>query len=84
MERHNASSDERVRLSLLAVDSHGYTYPTMAIAKLLGFDPCPRLRDLAERKPFVPRGLKATSSGSSRSPPPLMIFFERLYPIARH
>jgi TnpA family transposase len=28
----------------------------MAIAKLLGFDLCPRLRDLRERKLFVPRG----------------------------
>lgn len=28
----------------------------MSIAKLLGFDLCPRLRDLAERKLFLPRG----------------------------
>ena len=28
----------------------------MAIAKLLGFDLCPRLRDLAERKLYLPRG----------------------------
>jgi TnpA family transposase len=28
----------------------------MAVAKLLGFDLCPRLRDLAERKLYLPRG----------------------------
>ncbi len=42
--------------SLLAVDIHGVTNVAMAIAKLLGFDLCPRLRDLRERKLFVPRG----------------------------
>jgi TnpA family transposase len=31
----------------------------MAIAKLLGFDLCPRLRDLAERKLYLPRGFNA-------------------------
>jgi TnpA family transposase len=39
--------------------THGYTNPGMAIAKLLGFDLCPRLRDLAERKLFLPRSLEA-------------------------
>jgi TnpA family transposase len=42
-------------LARLAVDTHGYTYPGMAIAKLNGFDLCPRLRDLAERKLYLPR-----------------------------
>lgn len=56
--RYNDSTD-RVRLSLLAVDTHGYTNPAMAISKLLGFDLCPRLRDLAERKLFLPRILEA-------------------------
>ena len=56
--RYNDSS-VRMRLSLLAVDTHGYTNPGMAIAKLLGFDLCPRLRDLAERKLFLPRSLEA-------------------------
>lgn len=55
--RYNDSA-ERVRLSLLAVDTHGYTNPGMAIAKLLGFDLCPRLRDLVERKLFLPRKLE--------------------------
>ena len=35
------------------MDIHGVTNVAMAIAKLLGFDLCPRLR---ERKLFVPRG----------------------------
>lgn len=30
----------------------------MALAKLLGFDLCPRLADLGDRKLFVPRGIE--------------------------
>ena len=55
IEQHNSAAD-RIRISLLAVDTHGYTNPAMAISKLLGFDLCPRLRDLAERKLYLPRG----------------------------
>ena len=55
VERHNRS-DDRIRLSLLAVDTHGYSNGGMAVAKLLGFDLCPRLRDLAERKLYLPPG----------------------------
>ena len=55
IEQHNGAAD-RIRISLLAVDTHGYTNPAMAIAKLLGFDLCPRLRDLAERRLYLPRG----------------------------
>jgi len=51
----NNRSEHLMRLSLVAVDTHGYTNPAMAIAKLLGFDLCPRLRDLAERKLHLPR-----------------------------
>ncbi|MDM0050627.1 Tn3 family transposase [Variovorax sp. J22R115] len=51
----NNRGDDLMRLSLVAVDTHGYTNPAMAIAKLLGFDLCPRLRDLAERKLHLPR-----------------------------
>ncbi len=58
IEQHNSAAD-RIRISLLAVDTHGYTNPAMAIAKLLGFDLCPRLRDLAERKLYLPRGFNA-------------------------
>ncbi|HVK93862.1 MAG TPA: Tn3 family transposase [Noviherbaspirillum sp.] len=56
---HYNNSEERIRLQLLAVDTHGYTNVAMAIAKLLGFDLCPRLRDLAERKLYLPRKLEA-------------------------
>ena len=55
VEQHNRSQD-RIRLSLLAVDTHGYTNGAMAVAKLLGFDLCPRLRDLPERKLYLPAG----------------------------
>jgi TnpA family transposase len=41
----------------VAVDTHGYTDFAMAISKLLGFDLCPRLAHLSERKLFVPRGI---------------------------
>ncbi|QNK67157.1 Tn3 family transposase [Variovorax sp. PAMC26660] len=58
VEQHNRSQD-RIRLSLLAVDTHGYTNPAMAVAKLLGFDLCPRLRDLSERKLHLPTGFEA-------------------------
>lgn len=55
VEQHNRAED-RIRNSLLAVDTHGVTNVAMAVAKLLGFDLCPRLRDQRERKLFVPRG----------------------------
>jgi TnpA family transposase len=58
VEDHNAQGEEAVRLSLLAVDTHGYTNVAMAVAKLLGFDLCPRLKDLAERRLYLPRGVE--------------------------
>ena len=39
----------------LAVDTHGYTDFGMAISKLLGFDLCPRLSHLRDRRLHVPR-----------------------------
>jgi TnpA family transposase len=48
--------DERLESSLLAVDTHGYTDVAMAIAKLLGFDLCPRLKALKDRHLFLPHG----------------------------
>ncbi|WP_157270902.1 Tn3 family transposase, partial [Azohydromonas aeria] len=54
VEQHNRIED-RIRLSLVACDTHGWTDAAMGVAKLLGFDLCPRLRDLAERKLFLPR-----------------------------
>ena len=57
VERYNRSED-RIRLSLLSVDSHGYSNGAMSVAKLLGFDLCPRLQDLRERKLYVPTGFE--------------------------
>ncbi len=48
--------DERIETSQLAVDTHGYTDFAMALAKLLGFDLCPRLKALKERRLFLPLG----------------------------
>jgi TnpA family transposase len=48
--------NERLETSLLAVDTHGYTDVAMAIAKLLGFDLCPRLQALKDRHLFLPHG----------------------------
>jgi TnpA family transposase len=39
----------------LAVDTHGYTDFGMALGKLLGFDLCPRLSHLRDRRLHVPR-----------------------------
>ncbi|MBT1315057.1 Tn3 family transposase, partial [Phocaeicola dorei] len=36
----------------------GYTNVGMAVAKLLGFDLCPWLRNLSERKLYLPRSLQ--------------------------
>lgn len=54
--QHNRAA-QGSRLKRLAVDTHGYTYAGMSIAKLQGFDLCPQLRALAERKLFLPRGI---------------------------
>ena len=39
------------------MDSHGYTDFAMALAWLLGFDLCPRLKELKQRHLYVPRGM---------------------------
>ena len=65
VERYNRS-DDRIRLSLLAVDTHGYSSAAMSVAKLLGFDLCPRLRDLSERKLYLPAGF-AVPQGIERA-----------------
>lgn len=63
VETYNATREsDEMRLSILAVDTHGYTNPAMAVAKGLGFDLRPRLRNLSERKPFVLRGSDALES----------------------
>lgn len=43
------------RLERIAVDTHGYTDLGMAVAKLLGFDLCPRLYSMRDRHLHVPR-----------------------------
>lgn len=48
---------EVAQLQRLAVDSHGFTHFAMAVAKLLGFDLCPRLTDVGGRKLYLPRGI---------------------------
>lgn len=49
---------ERLETGQLAVDTHGYTDFAMALARLLGFDLCPRLKQLKQRHLSVPRGTK--------------------------
>ena len=44
---------------VLSADTHGYTNVGMAVSKLFGFDLCPRLRNLSERKLHLPRGVAA-------------------------
>ncbi|MBL8517565.1 MAG: Tn3 family transposase [Burkholderiales bacterium] len=46
-----------ITIDRLAVDTHGYTDFAMGVAKLLGFDLCPRLARLAERHLFAPKTL---------------------------
>jgi TnpA family transposase len=58
VEKYNTGlNEDGLRLSLLAVDTHGYTNVAMTVAKLLGFDLCPQLRNLSERKLFLPKGM---------------------------
>jgi TnpA family transposase len=52
--RHNTTRDDGGLLKL-SVDTHGYTNVGMAVSKLLGFDLCPNLRNLAERELYLPR-----------------------------
>ena len=49
---------ERIETSQLAVDTHGFTDFAMALSRLLGFDLCPRLKELKQRHLFVPRGTR--------------------------
>jgi len=58
VEQYNSSSEDRIKIQLLAVDTHGYTYGAMSLAKLLRFDLCPQLAGLPERKLWVPRNAK--------------------------
>jgi hypothetical protein len=44
-------------LQRLAVDTHGFTHFAMGLAKVLGFDLCPRLAGFSRRKLYLPRGI---------------------------
>jgi len=45
------------QLERVAVDTHGFTHFAMTLAKLVGFDLCPRLARLKKRRLYLPRGL---------------------------
>jgi TnpA family transposase len=47
---------ERWETAQLAVDTHGYTDVAMVLARGVGLDLCPRLKDLSDRHLFLPRG----------------------------
>ena len=47
---------EPLETSQLPVDTHGYTDFAMALARLLRFDLCPRLKELKQGQLYVPRG----------------------------
>ncbi len=53
---------EELDITQLAVDTHGHTDFAMALAKLLGFDLCPRLMALKDRHLFLPRGTPIPAS----------------------
>ena len=58
-----------IRPERVAVDTHGYTYLAFAVAKLLGFDLCPRLRNLKERVLWLPTGFPVPEELKSVSRP---------------
>ena len=45
------------QLERVAVDTHGFTHFAMTLAKLVGFDLCPRLARLKKRRLYLPKGL---------------------------
>jgi TnpA family transposase len=62
-----AAIDGRMRqviteLSRVSVDTHGYSDMGMACSKLAGFDLCPRVHNMADRKLHVLRGMKIPES----------------------
>lgn len=59
VEYYNAARrEDQIKLSLLAVDTHGYTNAAMAVAKLLQFDLCVRLRKMSERMLYLPSSIE--------------------------
>ncbi len=55
--RQNGGED----VTQLAVDTHGYTDFAMSLSRLLGFDLCPRLSHLRDRRLHVPKGYAVPS-----------------------
>ncbi len=45
------------QLERVAVDTHGFTHFAMTLAKVVGFDLCPRLARLKRRRLYLPRGI---------------------------
>jgi TnpA family transposase len=45
------------QLERVVVDTHGFTHFAMTLAKVTGFDLCPRLARLKRRRLYLPRGL---------------------------
>lgn len=62
--RHNETRTEGGLLRL-AVDTPDYTNVGVPVAKLLGFDLCPWLRNLSERKLYLSRGLQVADGSSA-------------------
>ena len=55
--RQERMDTRRLDISQLAVDTHGYTDFAMMLARLVGFDLCPRLKELRQRHLCLPRGM---------------------------
>jgi TnpA family transposase len=53
---HGVVSQTELDIERLAVDTHGYSDVGMGFAKALGFDLCPRIRNMRERRLCMPRG----------------------------
>ncbi len=51
--------NEHIVTRQLAVDTHGYTDFAMTLSRVVGFDLCPRLKELKQRHLYLPRGMKA-------------------------
>ncbi len=58
-----AIRQREVELDRLAVDTHGYTEFSMAVAKLHSIALCPRLKRVSERRFYVPSSMKNTPDG---------------------
>jgi TnpA family transposase len=59
--RQSATKD----IALIAVDTHGYTDFAMGVARALGFDLCPRLSHLRDRRIHVPRNYEVPAQLSA-------------------